>query len=150
MLLNETCPWCGQPLGNYWNREHIIPKSLGGRGSYNLMKAHPDCNRNRGTRFRIPSLDNDNILLYCHFNKEQTLYFIRDIWLHREMLRHTLSQRINSYTHCLDNIKETDVWCSLYIRMLKENEEDLRNLNDIVNFIETKGINPNTWIFNED
>ena len=149
MLLNKTCPWCGQPLGNYWNREHIIPKSLGGRGSYNLMKAHPDCNRNRGTVFRIPSLYN-NTLLYCHFDKEQTLYFIRDIWLHREMLRCTLSQGIKNCKCLLSNTKETDVWYRFYIRTLKENEEDLRNLNDIVNFIETKGINPNTWIFNED
>lgn len=25
------CFYCGDPLGNYWERDHIIPKSKGGK-----------------------------------------------------------------------------------------------------------------------
>ena len=123
MLLNKTCPWCGRLLGNNWNREHIIPKSYGGLNSgYNIMRAHPVCNRYRGSLVPIPRLNEEDLEIYKYFTEEQTKFFIRAIWMQRRILR-------------------------MYI--IRYNPDDVVYLDSMIERIEKIGLNPCSWEFNE-
>jgi len=48
---NYTCIVCGRPFDNVAciTIEHIVPKSMGGKGGDNLAASHYNCNRLRGT-----------------------------------------------------------------------------------------------------
>ena len=52
MLRNSKCPWCGLFCFRDYNREHIVPRSLGGSNRFNIMRAHPTCNKIEGAILR--------------------------------------------------------------------------------------------------
>ena len=48
------CYWCGLPYDMAdprlsRTREHLVPRTFGGRGGHNIVGAHKSCNNKRGT-----------------------------------------------------------------------------------------------------
>jgi 5-methylcytosine-specific restriction endonuclease McrA len=61
LIQEGECCHCGKQLGPYpwqdepelrdgWTREHVLPRSRGGRLPGNVLLAHASCNRRRGNK----------------------------------------------------------------------------------------------------
>lgn len=87
MLRNSKCPWCGLFCFRDYNREHIVPRSLGGSNRFNIMRAHPTCNKNRGSDFKIPLVSDGWEDFYKYFTNDMLLYTIRSIYYNKYCLR---------------------------------------------------------------
>lgn len=132
MLNNLTCPWCGRHMGYNYNREHVVPRSMGGRKGWNIMRAHPYCNKLRGSEFYVPS-PNYDYKLYRYFTDIQMLYLIRTTYLHRDELKWHFEWRIK-----YDN----------YI-FQEHYKIQLDNLNNIITLVDNKVIDVFNYKFNE-
>ena len=155
MLLNENCPWCGLPLNNDWNREHIIPKSMGGSGLYNIMRAHKICNRTRNTRLEMIGVYPDtNILIipymYESMDEDMLYYTIRAMYVYHRILLRNLQNEIKNLNYNIKALKEDSSdspWSQLALMTHESTRRQLNDeytkLNNLVNAIEAGTIDIN-------
>lgn len=55
-MLPTVCRKDGQTHDAGWTREHVVPKSLGGRNDKNIVLAHLGCNMRRGADHPTPEM----------------------------------------------------------------------------------------------
>lgn len=125
------CPWCGRRMGYNYNREHVVPRSMGGENKWNIMRAHPYCNKLRNTELYILSL-NYEYKLYRYFTDEQMLFLIRAIYYYQHRLRRHFE------------------WCTENNYISREHYKiQLENLDTLTTLVDNKVINVFNYKFNE-
>lgn len=104
---------------------------MGGENTWNIMRAHPYCNKLRNTELYIPSL-NYEYKLYRYFTNEQMLFLIRAIYYYQHRLR-------RHFEWCIENN---------YISR-EHYKIQLENLDTLTTLVDNKVIDVFNYKFNE-